>query len=292
MAEAPRRPALGRGLGALISVDSREAAPGAPPQDQLVRVQVDRVRPNPEQPREVFNEAALAELAESIRVHGILSPIVVRRDDAGNYILIAGERRWRAARLAGLTDVPVLVRGSIPGPREQLELALIENLQREDLDPIEAAAGYQRLIQLYGYTQEEVARGVGKDRATVANGLRLLKLPEEGLRALRERRITAGHARALVVVEDPEQFKLALATVIAKELSVRATEQLVRGLKRAPKPVRPKADKALVRLSDNLARGLGTRVAIQGRRKGGGRILIDYHDAADLDRLAALLGNH
>lgn len=287
--EAPRRTALGRGLGALLSGDTREAAPGARPQDQLQRIPVERLRPNPEQPREHFDPAMLEGLAQSIREHGILIPLVARRDGAG-WILIAGERRWRAAKLAGLVDVPVVVRGADPSPTEQLELALIENLQREDLDPLESAGGYQRLIQVYGHSQEEVARRVGKDRATVANALRLLKLPPEGLKALRERRITAGHARALLPLEVVEQFKAALATVLARELSVRATEQLVRTLKRGSAAAPPKPDRGVIRLADQLTRGLGARVLVQQRAKGGGKIVIEYHDAAELDRLAGLIG--
>lgn len=282
------RPALGRGLASLLGGDAREAAPGARAQDQLHRVAVDRLRPNPEQPREHFAEGALDELCASVKAHGVLVPIVARRDGA-DFVIIAGERRWRAAKRAGLPEVPVVVRGEDPSPAEQLELALIENLQREDLDPVEAALGYQRLVQHYGLTQEQVATAVGKDRATVANALRLLKLPEAGLKALRERRITAGHARALLALEDAEPFRLALATVIARELSVRATEQLVKNLKRGAteKPKGP--SRSAVRLGDALTRALGTRVQVVERSGGGGRIVIDYRDAEDLHRLAARL---
>jgi ParB family chromosome partitioning protein len=283
--EAPRSArGLGRGLAALISSDVRDAAPGAPPADQLLQLAPDALRPNPEQPREAFAPAALESLAASIKVHGVLTPLVARRDGEGGFVLIAGERRWRAARAAGLDKVPVYVRGAPPTPVEQLELALIENLQREDLDPVEAALGYQRLVQQYGHTQEQVAQRVAKDRATVANALRLLKLPPEGLRALRERSISAGHARALLAVEEPEAFKVALATVIARELSVRATEQLVRSLKKAPAASK-KPDRGLTRLGDQLTRTLGSRVQLKPRAGGGGRILIDYADAEELERL-------
>jgi ParB family chromosome partitioning protein len=250
-------------------------------------VPVGALRPNPEQPREVFAPEALESLVASIKVHGVLTPLAARRDGDG-YVLIAGERRWRAAKLAGLTTVPVYVRGAPPTPAEQLELALIENLQREDLDPVEAALGYQRLVQQYGHTQEQVAVQVGKDRATVANALRLLKLPEAGLKALRERAITAGHARALLPVEDPEAFRVALATVVAKELSVRATEQLVRSLKR-PAPATKRPDRSITRLGDQLTRALGSRVSLKPRANGGGRIVIDYNDGEDLDRLVGKL---
>lgn len=280
---------LGRGLASLISSDVSEAAPGAPPRDQLLRIPVDRVLPNPHQPRDAFAPGALEELAASIRIHGVLLPLVARRDETGGYVLIAGERRLRAARMAGLAEVPVLVRGAASSDAEQLELALIENLQREDLDPIEAAAGYQRLMQRHGFSQEEVARRVGKDRATVANALRLLKLPDEGLKALRERRISAGHARALLPLEDIAVFTAALATVTTRDLSVRATEELVRSLRAAKRPAKRTPDRALVRLGDQLTRSLGSRVALQARSSGGGRILIDYHDAEDLDRLVGML---
>ncbi|MFN7146448.1 MAG: ParB/RepB/Spo0J family partition protein, partial [Myxococcota bacterium] len=281
MSEPKAARGLGRGLAALLSTDTREAAPGAPPADTLVHLAIDALRPNPEQPRETFAPAALDSLAASIREHGILTPLVARREGDG-YVLIAGERRWRAARMAGLERVPVFVRGAAPTLVEQLELALIENLQREDLDPVEAALGYQRLVQQYGHTQEQVAQRVGKDRATVANALRLLKLPPAGLEALKQGRISAGHARALLPVEDSEQFAVALATVITRELSVRATEQMVRGLKKPAAPAK-KPDRGLTRLADSLTRSLGSRVSLKPKAKGGGRIVIDYTDAAELD---------
>jgi ParB family chromosome partitioning protein len=287
-----RRSGLGRGLAALLgAVEPEEAAPGAPPKDQLLRVAVDKLAPNPEQPREVFAAGALEDLANSIRMHGLLLPLVARRDDEGGYVLVAGERRWRAARLAGLAEVPVLIRGAPLTEAEQLELALIENLQRADLDPLEAAAGYQRLMQRYGLSQEEVAQRMGKDRATVANALRLLKLPPEGLRALREGRISAGHGRALVALEEPGAFAVALSTVLARDLSVRATEELVRSL-RSPrkKAAAPRApDRAYQRVAESLVRTLGSKVALKPRANGGGSIVIDWHDRSDLDRLVGLL---
>ena len=283
------RAGLGRGLAALIGDDVHEASFGSRPQDALLRLSLDQLRPNPEQPRERFEPEALADLAASIRAHGVLSPLVARRDASGAYVLVAGERRWRAARLAGVTDVPVLVLGRALNATEQLELALIENLQREDLDPVEAALGYQRLVQQHGHTQESVAQRVGKDRTTVTNALRLLRLPPAGLAALRERRISAGHARALLAVEDPEQFRAALATVLARELSVRGTEQLVRALKRPAARTRG-PDRAYVRLGDQLTRRLGARVTLQPRSRGGGRIVIDYADQDELARLTGLFG--
>lgn len=285
------RRALGRGLAALISTEvAAESAPASPAQDQLLRVAIDRVEPNPEQPRAAFAPGALEDLAASIREHGILNPLLVRRE-SGRLILIAGERRLRAARLAGLAEVPVIVRAKEAEPTVQLELALIENLQREDLDPIEAALGYQRLVRVYGLSQEEVAQKVGKDRTTVANALRLLKLPDEGRAALADGKISAGHARALLPLEDPELFHTALQTVLVRDLSVRGTERLVRELRAAPKP-KPKADRGSERISRDLTRQLGSKVVLKPRAGGGGRILIDYHDNAELDRLIGLMRGH
>ncbi len=288
---APKARGLGRGLAALLGDESRDAGHDAPSQDQLLRVPVGLITPNPEQPRTVFTPGAIEELSESIRAHGVLAPLLVRRDGSG-FVLLAGERRLRAARLAGLAEVPVFVRADAASPLSQLELALIENLQREDLDAVEAALGYQRLIQEHGYTQEQVAQRVGKDRATVANALRLLKLPDDGLRALRAGRISAGHARALLPLEDQAQFAVALATVVARDLSVRATEELVRSLRKPPtKPAPPSPEaRTLERVGQSLTRALGTRVALAAKKGGSGRIVIDYHDAAELDRLVGLLG--
>ena len=189
---------LGRGLAALIpdSALDGDALQSSGSQHRIVPL--DEIKPNPEQPRTVFATEALGSLASSIKIHGVLQPLVVRRVD-GRYVLIAGERRLRAAALAGLSEVPVLVREANDGS-EQLELALVENLQRTDLDPVESALGFQRLMRDYAYTQEDVARKVGKDRSTVANGIRLLKLPDFALAALREGKISAGHARALLPV--------------------------------------------------------------------------------------------
>lgn len=277
---------LGRGLAALLGDDAAVSAPGAGTQDMLHRVAIDRVRPNPEQPRSRFTDTALAELSASIREHGVLSPIIVRRDGAG-FILIAGERRLRAAKMAGLTEIPVIVRGADLAPVVQLELALIENLQRADLDPIEAALGYQRLVQTYGHSQEMVAKKVGKDRATVANALRLLKLPEAGRRAVVEGRISAGHGRALLPLEAPELFSEGLATVIARELSVRATEAWVRAALAAPK--KAPAPAAFDRLSRDLTRAVGSRVGITRRANGSGRITIDFGSADEMERLVTLM---
>jgi ParB family transcriptional regulator, chromosome partitioning protein len=285
---SPPRLGLGRGLAALIPQEASESGPNALPADSLQRIPVDRVRPNPHQPRHRFDPDQLAELAASIREHGVIMPIVVRRDPEG-WVLVAGERRLRAARMAGLTEIPAVVRGSDLAADAQLVLALLENLQRADLDPIDAAEGYQRLVQEFGLRQEDVARKVGKDRATVANSLRLLNLPPAGREAVIGGRISAGHARALLpLVAEPERFAQALAIVVARELNVRGTEALVRQL-RAPPTESPRPDKGLERLGRELARAVGVRVRITRRQGGGGRVVLDYSSDGELDTLVQRL---
>ena len=250
-----------------------------------LRVLISRIRPNPDQPREHFAPEKLAELVSSLRTHGMMNPPVVY-PEGDHFVLLAGERRLRAAAEAGWSEVPVLVR-AVPTPAERLELALIENLQREDLDPIEAARGYQRLVIEHGHTQEQVAEKVGKDRATVANAIRLLKLPELGREALRSGKISAGHARALLPVADAAQFKEILGRIIAEDLSVRETERLVAHSRKPATKLPP--DRNLQRLGDRVARVLATRVRLEGRKDGGGRMMISYESAEDLARLVALM---
>jgi ParB family chromosome partitioning protein len=281
---------LGRGLASLIPDSALEVDALPADRDALRVVPLDEVRPNPEQPREVFAEGDLADLCASIQAHGILSPLVVRKD-SGRYVLIAGERRLRAAALAGLTEVPVVVREA-DEPHEQLELALVENLQRSDLDPIELARGFQRLVDQYGYTQEQVAAAVGKDRSTVANLIRLLRLPDFVLAALRDGRISAGHARALLPLTDADDMRRVLARVLAQGLSVRAVERLVSDLVRVP-PVVSAERRSRERTMDYavklLEEALHTSVDIRARKRGGGRIVIDYADGEDLERLISHL---
>lgn len=277
---------LGRGLASLIPDTALGNAESAPKQ-ALRTVPLDEIVPNPEQPRQVFSEADLETLASSIRLHGILSPLVVRRSE-GRYVLIAGERRFRAAARAGLSEVPVVVRDA-PSAREQLELALVENLQRTDLDPIEAARGYARLAEQFALTQDDIAERVGKDRATVANAIRLLKLPGYVLDALREGRITTGHARALIPLADSqEDLRRTLAKVVASKLNVRATEKLVAELTSAPKrlrdAVRERRERAFEMATKLLREALHTDVSIKPRKRGGS-IVIEYHDAEELERL-------
>jgi len=276
---------LGRGLASLIPDSALDVDALPANRASLRMVPLDEIRPNPEQPREHFDRVELEGLADSIRTHGVLSPLVVRRDE-GRYILIAGERRFRAAGLAGLQEVPVVVREA-EDPLVQLELALVENLQRTDLDPIEEGRGYQRLVADFGHTQAEVARRVGKNRSTVANAIRLLKLPDYAQQALREDRITSGHARALLPLEGPDCRRL-LAKIIAQGLSVRQTERLVAELTRTS-TVRAKARDERKKTLDYATRllrdSLRTSVEIKPLKKGGGRIVIDYADGEDLERL-------
>ena len=281
-----RKP-LGRGLAALIP-DDLVADESAPRQNGVRRVPIGEIHPNPEQPRREFEPKALADLAGSIEAHGILSPLVVRAKGRGaGYVLIAGERRLRAAGMAGLKEVPVVVHEGAENPAVQLELALVENLQREDLNPVELAEGYQRLVKEYGHTQAQVSKRVGKDRATVANAIRLLKLPTKVLDLVREGRISAGHGRALVPVEDPERLRRIVAQVLSGNLSVRATERLVaeQNAKSGRQKAEPKQEKVLEYAAGLLTRALGTQVNIRGQAKGAGRIVIDYHNAEELERL-------
>lgn len=274
-----RTQGLGRGLSALIP--QRAAGQPGP-----VEVAVDRVRPNPFQPRHHFDEAELATLTASIREHGVLQPILVTETIDG-YQLVAGERRWRAARAAGLERIPAVVRQL--DDRARLELALIENLQREDLDPIEAAQGFRRLIDEFGFSHEAIAARVGRARSTVANTIRLLDLAPSVQTAIAERRLTEGHGRALggLSVEHQEHV---LGTVIEQDLSVRETEELVRRL-REPRPVPSgpssavrAADPDLERVEEDLRRSLGTKVSLARSRKGG-RIVIEYYSDEELGRL-------
>ncbi len=277
-----KKATLGRGLEALIPKESRG--------EGTTMVSINEIRPNTLQPRKDFDDDTISELTASIKEKGILQPIVVRQAGSG-YEIIAGERRWRAAQRAGIVRVPVVVKDA--SDREALELALIENLQREDLNPIEEASGYQHLIEVYGLTHEEVSVQIGKDRSTITNQLRLLKLSEEAKRALIEGEITAGHARALLSIESHSDANLVLQTIKKKKLSVRTTESLIRNISRAKRAqIKPaSADPYLERLADDLKGAMSTQVRII-YNKGKGRIEIDYYSDDELERLVStLLGN-
>jgi ParB family chromosome partitioning protein len=251
----------------------------------VIEIALDRIGPNPYQPREQFDDAETEELAASIRSKGVLQPVLVRRRGAG-YELIAGERRMRAARRAGLTTVPALVRDA--GNEELLELALIENEQRVELNPIESARSYSRIINEFHLSQTELADVLGRDRSTVANLLRLLRLPEKVQALVREKRLTMGHARALVGVDDPVRC-VAIAEKAAKlELPVRTVERLVQGAPRR-RPMRARQEAELLPFEDRLRHRFATQVRIR-RRKGRGRVEIEFYNPDDLERILGLLG--
>ena len=289
MTPSPKRRALGRGLEALIpSSVPAEVRPIAGRPRDFYLAPVEDLHPSAEQPRQAFEEAQLEELAQSIRAEGVIQPLVVREREGGGFWLIAGERRWRAAQRAGLREVPVVVREATPA--KAFELALVENVQRADLNPIEEALAYRRLCDEHGYTQEQLADRVGKDRATIANALRLLKLPPAVRILVQDGTLSMGHARALLGLEDPDAIAAAARRVAARALSVRATEDFVRRERTPPaKPANSeqKPKSAGVRdLEQRLIQQLGARVAIHDRGGNrGGRIEIRYANLDDLDRI-------
>ncbi len=275
----PRKSGLGKGLGALIPA-ADEAAVG----QGVARVPLSAITPNPHQPRSPIRDQDLVELAASIEEHGIIQPLVVARAPDG-YQLIAGERRWRSARLAGLTTVPVIVKDVAPS--EMLELALVENVQRADLNAFEEALAYRQLIDEFGLTQEQVARRVGKSRAAVANTLRLLKAARPVQEALLGARISEGHARALLGLERAEAQAAALKTVLKQDLNVRQTEELVRRLlgqeKKQPGSA-PAVSPETRALESRFREALGTRVSLK-RSGAGGRIVIHFYSKEELEAL-------
>jgi len=285
VASTPARPSrafgLGRGLDALIPRGGDERG--------VLELPIDRIGRNPSQPRSAFDEAQLGELAASIAVHGILQPIVVRELADGGYELIAGERRLRAARLAGLDLIPAVIRDSRAGT-DSLELALIENLQREDLNPVETAQAYRELIERFGLTHEAVARQVGKSRVAVSNALRLLDLAPETRQAIVEARISEGHGRALAAISIAELQRAVLGIVLERGLSVRQTEELVRR-KRDEAPAareRHPLSPDLQDLEAQLRGVLATKVGIVRTRRGG-RLVIDFYSDEELDRLYSII---
>jgi len=270
---------LGRGLDSLIPKEDK-------PQGFAV-ASINEVKPNASQPRKEFDEEAISELANSIKEKGILQPLVVRTIESG-FEIIAGERRWRAAQRAGVTRVPVIIKEA--SDREVMELALIENLQREDLNPIEEAVAYQQLIDEFELTHEDVSRQIGKERSTITNQLRLLKLPDEVKAALIAGDITAGHARAILSIESPAEAREALKAIQKQRLSVRNTEQLIKKISK-----RNKKDKAtepediyLKQVVDELKNSLSTQVRIVDKQ-GKGKIEIDYYSSDELERLTTIL---
>ena len=285
---ADKRPALGKGLSALIP--DTLSVPGRP---QTNEVDIDLLSPNRYQPRGTPTDAGIEELAQSIKAAGVIQPIVVRRVD-GRYQIIAGERRWRAAQRAGLLKVPVVVK-EVPDGQEQrlLEMALIENIQRDNLNPIEEAKAYRRLVDEFHLTQEAIATAVGKDRSTVANSLRLLRLPEEVREEVSAGRLSMGHARALLGLEAEQDQRNVAREVVARGLSVRETEQLVakttaRHAEDAPKPPAPPMDVHTRAAQDKLRLSLGTKVDIVRKGKGG-EIRVVFKNEDELQRIYEIL---
>lgn len=278
---ATQRRALGRGLSALLGSPETELG-------TLREIDIDRIVPNTHQPRKNFNNASLDELAASIRIHGVLQPIVVRAMPDGSFQLIAGERRWRASQRAGLTRLPAVVRDS--GDHDALEIALIENLQREDLNPIEEARAYERLMNEFNLTQEEVSRRVGKSRVTITNMLRLLKLPPEVQNWLQENRLTTGHAKALLSLHDLNAILDSARRIIEGEYSVRQAEALVaRYNNRKSTDVAPNAaaaaiDPNVAAAIRSLEQVLGTKVTIT-ESSGKGQIAIHFFSTAEMNRI-------
>jgi ParB family chromosome partitioning protein len=279
-----QRKALGRGLSALLGTPT---TPETIESEKLREIDIDRIVPNTQQPRKHFNEEALNELADSIRAHGLIQPVVVRALPDNFYELIAGERRWRAAQRAGLMRLPALVRE--PEGDSSLELALIENLQREDLNPIEEAQAYEKLIVEYGLTQEEVARRVGKSRVTITNMLRLLRLPGEVQQWISEDRLTTGHAKALLALSDLASILDAARKIIQGSYSVRQAEMLVsrygkNGAKETPDNETEDVDPNVKAAIHTLEQALGTKVTIQESR-GKGRIELHFFSPEEMHRL-------
>ncbi|HWV39344.1 MAG TPA: ParB/RepB/Spo0J family partition protein [Vulgatibacter sp.] len=286
---------LGRGFSALLP-NAAAPAPASEPGRRdggVLTIAIEEIAPDKAQPRRNFDDERIEELAASIRAKGVIQPILVRRDGS-QYRIIAGERRWRAAQRAGLKFVPALVKEVTE--RQAFEIALIENIQREDLNAVEEAEAYRRLIDEYGLTQEACAERVGKDRSSIANSLRLLKLPSEIKEALEEGMLNMGHARALLGLGDEAQMKRAAGEVVARRLSVRQTEQLVRKQKEGGKTARRagaddgrRASAEIRSIEERLQRALGTKVRLIDSGKGKGRLEIDFFSYEELDRLLSAM---
>ena len=270
--------ALGRGLESLLPEKGND----------ILQIEIGKILPNEHQPRKIFKDEALKELSTSIKEKGILQPIIVSKAGSGNFRLIAGERRWRAATLAGLKKIPALIKDV--SPQDAIEIALIENIQREELNPIETADAFQSLLREFEMTQEELSQRVGKDRATIANYLRILKLPDEIKTFINSSSISMGHAKALLALESKQKQISVAKDVVKRGLSVRETEALCRKLSQPPVPAKKKKEKMpeVAELEDKLIKSLGTKVKIHHKNKGG-KIEIEYYSLDELDRLLEIL---
>jgi ParB family transcriptional regulator, chromosome partitioning protein len=292
--------ALGKGIRSLLqNIDSdlkgssgNLKAGVAEAVTNVLRIAVDQIEPNPRQPRHDFDETALNELASSIRLHDIVQPITVTRLPSGKYRIVSGERRWRAAKIAGLKDVPAYIRQA--NDQELLELALLENLQREDLNAMEIALSYKRMMEELNYTQEQVAERMGKERSTVANYIRLLKLPPDIQVAVRRAELTMGHARALINVDTIDKQLFIFNEVKSRGLSVRQTEELVRRMYKGDTPVKdsvkPSLPPAYKKIEDNLASHFSTRVKLNHNKNGHGQISIEYYSIQELNKILDQMG--
>jgi ParB family chromosome partitioning protein len=303
MIDNKKKGGLGRGLSALLTDDKASAekevsrAPVANQAGVVLYVPLAQVEVNPFQPRSTFEEESLQELADSIRIHGVIQPITVRKIEGNKYQLIAGERRLRASRIAGKGEIPAYVRAA--SDQESIEIALIENIQREDLNPLEIAINYKRLMDECDLTQDKLAERLSKNRSTVTNFIRLLKLPPDIQAALRDNKITMGHAKALLAIDHLPTLLSAFKETVAKGLSVRQAEELVRSVNDTTiKP--PSAEKAanirasendifLRKIQDKISSTLGTRVSIIRTKEGKGEIAIKFYNDTDLERLVELL---
>ena len=291
----PNKDLLGKGIRSLLqSIDTDLKSPQGQLKQTVVEhmthsnaLPIQDIQTNPKQPRHDFDEAALNELAHSIKLHGIIQPVTVSQLTNGKYRLIAGERRWRAAQRAGLTEIPAYIRQA--NDQQLLELALLENLQRENLNAVEVALSYKRMMDELNYSQEEVAERMGKDRSTVANFIRLLKLPPDIQLAVRNGKITMGHARALLNVVTVDQQLYVFREILSKELSVRQTESLVRNLYKQPTAVK-KAEKSettgpLKRIQDKLASHFSTRVHLHQSPQGDGALTLEFYTTEELNKI-------
>lgn len=274
--------ALGRGLDALLPAGAPKALGGRDVQE----VPVEQILPNPYQPRQQFPETEIMQLAESVKQNGLLQPVLVRRKGDGQFELIAGERRLRAAKMAGLQTIPALVRNS--SDQQSMELALIENLQRKDLNPMEAARAYHRLTLEFGFTQDTIARKLGKDRSSIANIARLVNLSKEIQDLVESGALSTGHAKVLLGMPQGERQLRLARQIVADQLSVRQAEHLIAGAQHGTKHHKLRRDTSFADLEQRLQKRLGTRVLIQKRGKGG-RLVIQYFRPGDLDRILELL---
>ncbi len=295
-----RKRGLGKGLDALIpnvvgSDTAEENTKAAKEQakngvkDSRLMVNINKVEPNRKQPRKKFDEDDIQDLSDSIKLHGLIQPILVQ-DRGNHYEIIAGERRWRACKLAGLKEVPVIIGDYTE--REILEISLLENIQRKDLNPVEEAQGYKRLVEEFGLTQDQIAESLSKSRSAITNAIRLLKLNPKVQEMMVDELISAGHARALLAIEDPSIQEEVAQRIVDEKLNVRDVEKIVNALKKPvkPKPVTDEVLKVFYHdMEENLKMAVGTKVSITGKGNGAGVVSIEFYNNDDLDRIAAKL---